>query len=109
MGITVCPIAVIAAPVGRVWSLVVDPVQWADWADAALEHVDPPGPTHAGQTFVVSSVGFGRRWRCHFMAEEVDEENHRLRVTARFPFGVVEHADLRCVALDAVTCRVTFG
>lgn len=109
MGISVCPIAVIDAPVERVWSLVVDPAQWADWADASLEHVDPPGPTHAGQTFVVSSVGFGRRWRCHFTVEEVDEEHHQRRVTARFPFGVVEHADLRCLALDAITCRVTFG
>ena len=109
MGISVCPIAVIAAPVERVWSLVVDPAQWAYWADASLEHVDPPGPTRPGQRFVVSSVGFGRRWRCHFAVEDVDEDNHRLRVTARFPFGIVERTDLRCAALDAGTCRVSFG
>jgi hypothetical protein len=39
----------------------------------------------------------------------VDEAEHRLRVTARFPFGVVEHTDIRCTSLDEATCRVTFG
>jgi hypothetical protein len=62
-----------------------------------------------GQSHVVSSVGFGRRWRRHFTVEDVDEENHWLRVTAPFPFGVVERADLRCLALETSTGRVTFG
>jgi uncharacterized protein YndB with AHSA1/START domain len=109
MSVSVCPIAVIAAPIERVWALVVDPAQWAHWADASLDHVEPPGPACPGQTFVVSSVGFGRRWRFHFTVDAVDEAGYRLRVTARFPFGMVEHTQIGCVAVDEATCRVTFG
>jgi uncharacterized protein YndB with AHSA1/START domain len=109
VGISVCPTAVIAAPVERVWSLVVDPAQWAYWADARLEHVDPPGPASPGQTFVASSVGFGRRWRFRFTVDAVDELQHRLSVTAQFPFGLVEHTRISCQAVDATSCRVTFG
>ena len=109
MAVSVCPTAVIAAPIERVWSLIVDPAQWARWADASLDHADPPGPACPGQRFVVSSVGFGRRWRVHFTVDAVDEAAHRLRFTARFPFGMAERAQVGCVALDGAACRVTFG
>ena len=109
MGVSVCPTAVIDAPIERVWALVADPAQWEQWADATLEYADPPGPARPGQTFVVSSVGLGRRWRFPFTVDAVDEARHRLRVTAHFPLGVVEHTQIGCMALDEGRCRVTYG
>jgi uncharacterized protein YndB with AHSA1/START domain len=108
MTVRVCPTVVIGAPIERVWSLLGDPMQWESWADASLEHIEPPGPASPGQAFVVSSVGFGRRWRFHFTVDAVDEAGYRLRFTARFPFGMVEHAQIGCVAVDEAMCRVTF-
>ncbi len=62
-----------------------------------------------GQRLVVSSVGFGRRWLCYFTVDAVDNAEYQMQATTRFPFGVVEHARIRCAAIDGSLCLVTFG
>jgi len=54
-------------------------------------------------------VGFGGRWRVHFIVDAMDEAGYRLRFTERFSFGVVVHAQIGCMAMDEGTCQVTHG
>jgi hypothetical protein len=39
-----CPTAVVNAPVGIVWALLVDPVGWEHVFDVRIDGLDPPGP-----------------------------------------------------------------
>jgi hypothetical protein len=45
--ISVCPAAVVNAPIERVWSVLLDSEHYGDWADARFTRFDPPGPTVA--------------------------------------------------------------
>ncbi len=40
-----CPTAVVNAPVGIVWALLVDPVGWGHVFDVCIDGPDPPGPS----------------------------------------------------------------
>jgi hypothetical protein len=48
--VSVCPSAVVEAPVDRVWELVTHPEEFGRWADAALVVAEPPGHTALGWT-----------------------------------------------------------
>ena len=109
MGLTVCPIAVVAAPVEVVWANLVQWERYTDWADVHVERSEPDGPASAGQIIHFAGKALGITMRFIFKIEEVDSERHRLTLHAFFPFGLQEVPHITCTPIDAVTCRVEYG
>lgn len=72
MSVSVCPIAVIEAPVERVWKFLSEPANYALWWDAQTRSVTPEGPVQAGQRIYAKTKTAGiqfdgnplsREWR----------------------------------------------
>jgi Polyketide cyclase / dehydrase and lipid transport len=83
---SVCPSAVVEAPVERVWELARRPERWADVTLAAAE---PPGPAVPGQDLRLTTRALGRTFAVRILVRDVDEERRRLRYLVELPFGVV--------------------
>lgn len=109
MGLTVCPVAVVAAPVEVVWENLVQWERYAEWADVQAERVEPAGPATVGQTITFAGKAFGRIWRFIFKVEEVNAEKHQLGLHVFFPLGLQEKPHIVCSPIDATTCRVHYG
>jgi hypothetical protein len=109
MSMSVCPVATIAAPVERIWALLVDPRGFGQWVDGTVAAVEPPGPATTGQTVTISTAALGRRWMVPISIEQVDAERRQIGFRVRLPFGVTEHSRMTCTSLDARSCRVSFG
>ena len=52
MGLTVCPAAVVAAPVEVIWGNLVQWERYCEWfsANVQVERSEPEGPATVGQT-----------------------------------------------------------
>jgi len=109
MGLSVCPAAIVAAPVETVWSLLDNPVQFNEWADGKVEWVKPEGSTTPGQQFGITSRALGRSWSAVFTVKAVDPNKHVLQTDVAFPLGMVLHQRLMCTPIDATSCRVQYG
>ncbi len=109
MGLSVCPIAVVAAPVELVWANLVQWERYSEWADVFVERREPAGPAAAGQTIDFAGKALGRTWRFTFKVEEVNPERHQLDLHVIFPFGLQEKPHIACYPIDAATCRVQYG
>jgi len=109
MGLTVCPAAIVAAPVEVVWENLVQWERYAEWADVLAERVEPEGPATIGQTISFAGKAFGRTLHFTFKVEEVNPERHQLGLHAFFPLGVQEIPYISCTPIDATTCRVQYG
>ena len=61
MGLTVCPAAVVAAPVEVVWENLVHWERYSEWFDRSLqvERIEPDGPATVGQTISFSGKAIG--------------------------------------------------
>jgi hypothetical protein len=108
MGLSVCPAAIVAAPIEVVWDLL-RPARLSEWADGNVEPPVPQGPAQVGQRFDVTSKAFGHTWRTHFRVEKVDTERHQLAMLVLLPFGMQLHEHLSCTRIDATSCRVQYG
>ncbi len=109
MGLTVCPAAVVAAPVEVVWENLVQWERYSEWADVQVERSEPEGPITVGQTIYFSGNAFGRALRFSFKVEEVNPERYQLGLHVIFPFGLQEKPHITCNPIDATTCRVQYG
>ncbi len=109
MGLSVCPAAVVAAPVEVVWENLVQWERYADWADVKVERSEPEGPAAAGQTIYFAGQALGRTWRFSFKVNEVNPARHELDLHVFFPFGLQEKPHITCSPIDATTCRVQYG
>ncbi len=109
MGLTVCPTAVVAAPVGLVWANLVQWERYPDWADVQPERIEPEGPATVGQTITFAGRGFGRALHFIFKVEDFNPERHQLGLHAFFPLGLQEIPHIACYPIDATTCRVQYG
>jgi hypothetical protein len=110
MGLTVCPAAVVAAPVEVVWRNLVQWERYAEWADVQVERSEPEGPATVGQTIYFTGKAFGRTLHFIFKVEEVNPERYQLGLHAFFPLGMPEEkAHVTCTPIDATTCRVQYG
>ena len=107
--LSVCPAAVIAAPIERVWALLAEPASWTAWADVRDVRAQPPGSARPGQTVVAGTRALARAWTIRFHVEAVDVGRHRLRVRAQLPFGIEDRAEIVCVRLNDRTTRVQYG
>jgi hypothetical protein len=111
MGLSVCPAAVVAAPVEVVWENLVHWERYSAWFDRSLqlERSEPDGPATAGQTIFFSGKAFGLTARFRFKVEEVNPDRHQLGLHAYFPFGLQMKPHISCTAIDATSCRVQYG
>lgn len=109
MGLTVCPAAVVAAPVEVVWETLVQWEHYSEWADVQVERLEPEGPAIAGQTITFGGKALGRTWHFIFKVEEVNHEKHLLDLHVFFPFGLQEKPHIACTPIDETTCRVQYG
>ncbi|HEX9012802.1 MAG TPA: SRPBCC family protein [Anaerolineaceae bacterium] len=109
MGLTVCPAAVVAAPVELVWRNLVEWERYSAWADVHVERREPEGPAAAGQTVTFAGKVLGLTLRFTFKVEEIDPERYQLGLHAFFPLGLQEKPHVSCSPLDAATCRVQYG
>ena len=109
MGLTVCPAAIVAAPVEVVWANLVQWEHYAAWADVHSERIEPEGPATPGQTITFAGKAFGSTWRFTFKVEEVNPERHQLGLHVFFPLGLQEKPHISCASIDATTCRVQYG
>jgi len=109
MGLTVCPAAVVAAPVEVVWENLVQWERYSEWADVQVERSEPEGPATIGQTINFTGKAFGRTWHFNFKVEEVNPESYQLGLHAFFPLGLQEKPHISCTPIDATTCRVQYG
>ena len=105
MDLTVCPAAVVAAPVETVWELISDPVLRDTWWRARTERVVPEGKASAGQVIYLTNP-LGRHGT--LKVERVDPEKHQIHWVLS-GLGVTNDQTTTCTALDAVSCRVQFG
>ena len=109
MGLSVCPAAIVAAPVEVVWANLVQWERYAEWADVQAERIEPEGPATAGQTVYFAGKVLGRTLHFTFKVEEVNSARHQISLHVFFPFGLQEKPHIACYPIDATTCRVQYG
>jgi hypothetical protein len=108
MGLTVCPAAVVAAPVETVWELLSEPTLRDEWWDTRTERVVPEGKAASGQVIYLKNSVLGIQLQGTLTVESVDPAKHHIQWTLRTP-GIINHQTTVCTALDAVSCRVQYG
>ena len=109
MAFSTCPITVIHAPTVRVWDLLSEPGNYAQWWDAQTHAITPAGPAQPGQLVEALTTALGKQWNVNIGVEHIDHAQRVIELTTRLPFGITVHNHITCVALDATTCRVSFG
>ena len=109
MGLSVCPAAIVAAPVEVVWGNLVHWERYFEWADVQVERSEPEGPATVGQTIYFTGKAFGRTLHFIFKVEEVNPERHQLGLHVFFPWGLQMKPHITCYPIDATTCRVQYG
>ena len=109
MGLTVCPAAVVAAPVEVVWGNLVQWERYSEWADVQVERSEPEGPATVGQTIYFTGKAFGRTLHFIFKVEEVNPERHQLGLHGFLLLGLQGEAHISCTPIDTTTCRVQYG
>jgi len=109
MGLTVCPAAIVAAPVEVVWGNLVQWERYLEWADVQVVRLEPEGPASVGQTITLGPRAFGRILHFIFKVKAVNPERHELDGHVFFPLGLQERAHIACTPIDATTCRVQYG
>lgn len=109
MGFTLCPAAVVAAPVESVWELLSEPTLYDEWWDARMERIVPEGKASPGQVLSAKTSGLGRKWDVTLRVEMVNPEKPQIQMHIALPLGIVNHETITCAALDTASCRVQFG
>ncbi len=109
MGFTLCPAAVVAAPVESVWELLSEPTLYDEWWDARTERIVPDGKASPGQVLFAKTSALGRTWDVTLRVEMVNPEQHQIQLLVTLPLGIVNHETITCAALDTASCRVQFG
>jgi len=109
MAFSTCPIAAVHAPAERVWNLLSEPANYAEWWDAQTRAITPAGSARPGQRIEARTTALGRQWKVNITVEDIDHARRVIDLTTRLPFGITVHNHITCVSLDATTCRVSFG
>jgi hypothetical protein len=110
MGITVCPAAVVAAPVENVWELLTEPTLRDEWWDARTACVVPEGKASPGQVIYLKTLPLSRQWEATLRVEMVDPEKHQIQWILTAPLvHIINHQTTTCTAIDADSCHVQYG
>ena len=99
----VCPTEIILAPAERIWHLVTDPRELAQWTGTKL--VEAPVRAMSAGDRLVFRVGM-----LHITFDVVDMQAPRqLTLDIALPFGITNHEQIQITPIDAHACRTTFG
>ena len=79
MGFTLCPAAVVAAPVESVWELLSEPTLYDEWWDACTERIVPEGKASPGQVIYLKTFPLVKQWDATLRIERVDPEMHQIQ------------------------------
>lgn len=109
MAVSVCPIAIVNAPVETVWRLLDDPSVYALWWDAQTLSIEPQGPARVGQKIHAQSKALGKPWDVNLDVNQVDAEKRQLDLTTRLPFGITVFNHISVVPIDEHSSRISFG
>jgi hypothetical protein len=112
MGLSVCPTAIVAAPVELVWANLIQWERYYEWAGVRVASLEPDGPASAGQTVILgvfSGKAFRRILSFTFKVEEIKPEKHQIRGHVFFPFGLQQKSTITCTPIDGSSCRVQYG
>lgn len=109
MPISTCPIATAQASVERVWAILSAPEAYSAWWSARTERMVPPGPLAPGQTVYATAGALGLRLPITMRVEAVEPARHMLALRTSFPLGIQVANHITCRALDASSCRISFG
>jgi hypothetical protein len=99
MSVIACPVTTVAAPVERVWSLLVDPRRIGEWSHARFEAAEPDGPTCVGQRWRFSTAAFGRRLAVVMTVTSVAPERHGLGLDIALPLGIRNEEQISAAGL----------
>jgi hypothetical protein len=109
MAVYVCPAAVVEAPCARVWEVLMNLPANAQWFDAEVLRVEPPGPLQPGQVLHLSARGLGRKWPVTMYIDEVGEARLTVGLRVALPLGIDNHEHISCTPVSESACRVQFG
>ncbi len=105
MSISTCPIAIINAPIERVWELLAEPANYDLWWEAQTRSIVPEGRAQARQK-IFAKVG---RLNMLAIIDGADESKHQIHFTTKLPFGITGFNHITCMALTNSTTQVSFG
>lgn len=109
MNVSVCPIAVIDAPLERVWSFLSEPENYALWWDARTTSISPAGPAIPGQKIQARSTALGIQWNVRILVEGLDQPRHQIHLKTLLPLGITVFNHITCTPLENTTTQVSFG
>ena len=107
--VSVCPAAVVEAPIERVWTVLTDSRNYGDWADAIFTRFDPPGRAVPGQVLEADTRELGITFKVRLRIEAVDPARHQVVFDVSLPFGVREKTTITATPIDAHLTRLQFG
>jgi uncharacterized protein YndB with AHSA1/START domain len=108
--VSVCPSALVEAPIERVWDMLTRPDGLDTWADAILVSADPAGPARPGQRLrMTTTPALGRTFPVTIDVLEVDVERHRLRFRVDLPLGLVNDETVTITDAGDGRTLVRFG
>ncbi len=109
MNFTIYPVATVAAPVEIVWGLLEDPARYDLWWDARTVRIEPEGKAAPGQVVHARTTGLGRTWDVTLAVRAVDPARRQIHLRITLPLGIINDNTITATALDATSCRVSFG
>jgi uncharacterized protein YndB with AHSA1/START domain len=109
MSVSVCPIAVVNAPINHVWEFLSEPKNFALWWEAQTQRIVPEGRAHTGQKIHAKLVGFGKSRDMTVTVNAADESKHQIDLTTQLPFGITVYSHITCTPVQGGTTQVSFG
>ena len=108
MGLYLCPTAVIAAPVEKVWELITQPALRDEWWDARTESVVPEGSAAPGQVITLKPLPLAKMTRSTLSIERVDPLKHQIHWRLLGP-AIINDQTTTVTPVDAGSCLVQYG
>jgi uncharacterized protein YndB with AHSA1/START domain len=107
--LSVCPSAVVHAPIERVWRLLTRPDGFDAWVDGIVVGAEPEGAARPGQLIHLVSSALTWRFAVTIEVNEVDVARRRLGLRVELPFGLVNDEVVTMADLGDEGTLVRFG
>jgi hypothetical protein len=107
--ISVCPSAIVEAPVERVWDLLTGAGGINLWVDGVIVSAEPEGALVAGQRLDLVTRALARNFAVSMDVLEVDPATHRVHLLIRLPLGIVNDEVMTVASAGEGRTFVQFG